>query len=41
MGQLPDMMRAVVAEGSGGPEVLKVVRASRSPARRRAKSWSA
>ncbi|WP_201862522.1 NAD(P)H-quinone oxidoreductase [Microvirga soli] len=25
MGQIPDMMRAVVAEGSGGPEVLKVV----------------
>jgi len=25
MGQTPDMMRAVVAEGSGGPEVLKVV----------------
>jgi len=26
MGQSPDMMRAVVAEGSGGPEVLKVIR---------------
>ncbi|MFL5020870.1 MAG: alcohol dehydrogenase catalytic domain-containing protein, partial [Microvirga sp.] len=25
MGQTPDTMRAVVAEGSGGPEVLKVV----------------
>jgi NADPH:quinone reductase len=25
MGQIPEMMRAVVAEGSGGPEVLKVV----------------
>jgi NADPH2:quinone reductase len=25
MGRIPDMMRAVVAEGSGGPEVLKVV----------------
>jgi NADPH2:quinone reductase len=25
MGQIPDMMRAVVAEGSGGPEVLKLV----------------
>lgn len=25
MGQSPDMMRAVVAEGSGGPEVLKLV----------------
>jgi NADPH2:quinone reductase len=25
MGQTPDMMRAVIAEGSGGPEVLKVV----------------
>jgi NADPH:quinone reductase len=25
MGQIPDMMRAVIAEGSGGPEVLKVV----------------
>ncbi len=25
MGQTPEMMRAVVAEGSGGPEVLKVV----------------
>ena len=25
MGQLPNMMRAVVAEGSGGPDVLKVV----------------
>ncbi|MBD2748341.1 NAD(P)H-quinone oxidoreductase [Microvirga sp. BT688] len=25
MGQTPDMMRAVVADGSGGPEVLKVV----------------
>jgi NADPH2:quinone reductase len=25
MGQSPEMMRAVVAEGSGGPEVLKVV----------------
>jgi NADPH2:quinone reductase len=25
MGQIPDMMRAVVAEGSGGPEVLKVI----------------
>jgi NADPH2:quinone reductase len=25
MGQIPDMMRAVVTEGSGGPEVLKVI----------------
>lgn len=25
MGQTPDMMRAVIADGSGGPEVLKVV----------------
>jgi NADPH:quinone reductase len=25
MGRIPDMMRAVVAEGSGGPEVLRVV----------------
>ncbi|MBA1155831.1 NAD(P)H-quinone oxidoreductase [Microvirga mediterraneensis] len=25
MGQIPEMMRAVIAEGSGGPEVLKVV----------------
>jgi len=25
MGQIPDTMRAVVAQGSGGPEVLKVV----------------
>jgi NADPH2:quinone reductase len=25
MGQIPDMMLAVVAEGSGGPEVLKIV----------------
>ena len=26
MGPIPDMMRAVVADGTGGPEVLKVIR---------------